>query len=164
MLQREKDVSPQNFSHFYLSPFLFLVRLTTFLCGTVPHDVFFRGKYFRVFTVLMTEFDYILLQDVLVRFSDWHFANGYSGLIQTLKCPLSYQIWMLTVEIFYDSTTVSEQSSVNVFVNQTRKSKHAFFLILGYLKENIFFSILRGYGMSFYTNILCFPSNIAAVL
>ena len=159
-----KMFHPRIFHIFICPPFLFLVRLTTFLCGTVPHDVFFRGKYFRVFTVLMTEFDYILLQDVLVRFSDWHFANGYSDLIQTLKCPLSYQMWMLTVEIFYGSTTVSEQSSVNVFVNQTRKSKHAFFLILGYLKENIFFSILRGYGMSFYSYILCFPSNIAAVL
>ena len=121
-----KMFHPRISQIFICHPFLFLVRLTHFFMWLCAH-VFFRGKFFRVFTVLMTEFDYILLQDVLVRFSDWHFANGYSGLIQTLKCPLSYQIWMLTVEIFYDSMTVSEQSSVNVFVNQTRKSKHAFF-------------------------------------
>ena len=118
-LKGERCFTPEYLTFLFVTPFYFWFDWPTFLCGTVPHDVFFRGKYFRVFTVLMTEFDYILLQDVLVRFSDWHFANGYSGLIQTLKCPLSYQIWMLTVEIFYDSMTVSEQSSVNVFVNQT---------------------------------------------
>ena len=116
-----------------------------------------------MFTVLMTEFDYILLQDVLVRFSDWHFANGYSGLIQTLKCPLSYQIWTLTVEIFYDSMTVSEQSSVNVFVNQTRKSKHAFFKFLDIWKKIFIFFNFEGIWHEFFIPIF-FVSSLTLQL